>query len=135
MKHLICALMLVFMIPNHAFAEDSKLDKFLGMTYIYHKLCSLSVDIFLNSSSTMEKPTKCIDESKKSAKKDYSELIDTINKNEKVNSMVKDYYAFWITSMDAIIPVNDELKFRYKERIDQDRKKLSEMSERIKLEF
>lgn len=148
MKHLICALMLVFMISNNAFAEEKKetnpLIDFLVATQSKQDFCNFLVGmIILRSENNLklengkkpQTPLECANEAKETIKEDYKKAIEFTKRNEKVSSMVKDYYAFWITSMDSIVPEHDELKFRYKERIAQDNKKLLEMSNRIKLEL
>lgn len=86
-------------------------------------------------SSSLDKTSNCSSAIIKDSKKYYDDAIKFLNKNDKVISMVKDYYSFWIPFVSAIRPNDGELEHLYSQRIANDERKIEEMSNRIKLEL
>lgn len=138
MKHLLCSFIILFFVSGNTYAEEVKKDDdltvFLAVTQLQHYACALAAEAGLVSNEPLEKALSCINKYLDESKKSYYEL-KKMKKNEKITSMVKDYYAMWITSMYSIAPEAYEPKSKYKERIARDERKLSEVRQRIYLEI
>lgn len=133
MKHLICAFLIILLICSNSFAKEKQENPvpfFLAVTIMSRDICKLTAE-----SNTYSAISESISKGIEEPKKYYVESTKFLIKNKKATSMIKDYYAYWITSMRAIMPENQELELLYKQRIANDDRKLEEMRNRIRLEL
>lgn len=149
MRYILYCFFIVFALCNNAFANEQKQDNnplidFLKITKSNQDTCVIFAEMSLFTSKLEGKSAladktaeECSNDAINSTKTGYKKAIEFVKKNKNVSSMVKDYYAFWITSMRTIPIGTLELNSpnKYKERLAKDKAKVLEMSERINLEF
>lgn len=137
MKKFICIFITMFIVTGIAFAEDKKtnpLKLFLAETYVKYFTCKLEAQAGLMQGKTLEESLSCINQYKDEEKKSYKEAKKYLSNNKSAISMLKDYYAYWIASMDSIVPQGEETITAYENRLEFKLGKLNELSERLKLE-
>jgi len=128
-KHLVYAFLIILLICSNSFAEEKSnpADQFLAITYLSRYTCKLTIGA--------SEISECSEKKIINSKEYYFKAKKFVNKNNKATSMIKDYYAYWVTSMRSIMPKNQELELLYEQRIANDDRKLDEMRNRIKLEL
>ena len=99
----------------------------MAITYLSRYTCKLTIGA--------NEISECSEKKIINSKEYYFKAKKFVNKNNKATSMIKDYYAYWVTSMRGIMPENQELELLYEQRIANDDRKLDEMRNRIKLEL
>lgn len=137
-KFISIILLLACFTSTYTFAENRKeqhpVNKFISYSRIERYMCRITADLAILTESFDELEIQT-EKSKNVVNGYYLLAQKSLNKNEKLNSMIKDYYALWTASINSIMPESGELKVLYKSRISQDEKKLDEMGKRIELEL
>jgi hypothetical protein len=70
----------------------------------------------LGSDDGFNEVGSCIVKAKTEARKDFAPALKSVSKNVTATKLLKDYYATWITAIDAVIPRPEETKEKYSAR-------------------
>lgn len=76
----------------------------------------------------------CISDFKEKAKPKFKLAVAQFENNKAAQSILKDYYAFWVSAMDGINPSFGEREMAYSNRQAEAERKLNELRSRFEIE-
>lgn len=110
------------------------LEKFIGDATFHRVQCGLMMSIWLKNQQPEYEPGMCIDTAKKALSPLYKDAVAGVAKNAAAVTAAKEFYAYWMTAMDGIIPSKDERKISYDERQSRMDDRVSELANRLTIE-
>jgi len=120
-------------------SEKAPLDSLLSKAKEARNMCKLKYDTYwkklelgMVSISTRE---PCISGADDGVKLAFQELLESVKGNGGVENLVKDYYAYWITGMEAIVPSQGESVSSYNRRQADIDDRLSGLGNRLRVEL
>jgi len=144
MRTLIVLIMLAFSATALAGQYNCKADPdikcLLDGTRVNYAVCKFSAG---GTYSTMElaimqggsvdwaEESKCLNQAKEEMRPVYERAVKTASKGRV--AALKDYYAYWLASMDNMLPNPGERKLAFERRLQERGDEISQMANRIKL--
>lgn len=77
---------------------------------------------------------ECISSSKISIRPEFKAALSQQAKNKSAQSLLKDYYAAWLSAMDGIKPSSGEREIMYSNRQAETERRLAELWNRFEIE-
>jgi hypothetical protein len=106
--------------------------QFCGALIHHWNLCSLEAQLVAEGGKA--NPDDCQARFPKDTRPYYDKALKS-SPNDKAKSMVKDIYAYSLSSVSGLTPTDGELKIAYENRIDTPKRKIDEMCDRLLLEI
>lgn len=147
MKYLRILLLAFLFYPFTLFADEPQakpetvVKEFLKTEKLSFMLCRLQVETEIAKFSVDAKNASfgkvfdCIKAQKEKVHPAYQKARDAVADKKEIQNAIKELYAYWTPSMDAIIPDLSQPGFVYKQQIMQREQRLEEMSNRILLDL
>lgn len=123
----------------HAGAEEKQLapiDQFRLDTKVQLTLCRYDVKLgmALGDTNTIQ-IRKCFRDGKQKVKEAFAPALTSVRSNTSATAILKDFYASWITTFDALPTIGSESVARYDERQAAAETKVSELWNRLEIEL
>ena len=103
--------------------------------------CSLSIKIDLLSpddgkqSSLFPKYTDCRDKNLPQLKTKFQAATSNVSGKAEALSLLKDFYAHWLASIDGLVPQSGEIRMAYNSRTNGNEAELARQAKRIEIEL
>jgi hypothetical protein len=97
-------------------------------------ICKLKVELGLLKNSPVAETFACIDEYKQPMRSGFEKAKGELKRNKEAMSALKELYAYWLTSMDALSTDSEERQIDYKRRTQERAEGLKQRSNKLKIE-
>ena len=128
-------------INNKVVAEEQEPNPvlvFVLEAQLAFKICKVSMQTDLLGSElgeTYPRYYECLDNIKAEIKSKYQASKEIVPSNTEAENILKNFYAFWLTAMDGLIPLMDERKIAYENRINENESELARLGKRLEIEL
>jgi hypothetical protein len=132
----VCAFLLISEECISAEPEPHPVSKMMALSRLTFIECSLTMQIELiqvQSDAPLSKYTKCVSSSKAKVKEAFQSARRQVNGRSL--EMTKDFYAFWLSAIEGLVPGSGEVKFAYNNRVRSMEAELSQRQKRIEVEL